>query len=425
VAHVGDDSLIDAIADAVERSPDVLVLRVHLARLLFDRGRYAEALMHCGVALTQDPVHGAALQTLERCSVALTTQARWAEVKNGTGNEPPDEPPPTPPRPPGAQHPGDAGGHARHASDREPVATDRNGKINGYTIGDEDPLMRDPLAGSMWANSSRQGMVVNALVDFTETGMDEIDVGSPSFTSEPEANQLVLDDPFAFLLGILFDQNLPTDRAWRTPYDLRQRLGHLDPYRIVDEAMAVRRAIAIPPKLLPFVENMSGWVISVARIVCEEYHGDAAAIWDGNLPAHILQERLARLPGIGPKKAAMAVQMLGRDFGVPIRDLSGSEIAYNVHARRVLLRTGLAQVDELDHVHAVVRDADPTRGAGIGLPAWKIGRTWCRAERQWCDSCPVTDGCPKRINVAADAPVERLRDAGPRPASHRVDDDCA
>jgi len=39
------------------------------------------------------------------------------------------------------------------------------------------------------------------------------------------------------------------------------------------------------------------------------------------------------------KKAAMAVEMLERDLGVPVRDMGGSDIAYDVHARRVFLRT--------------------------------------------------------------------------------------
>jgi len=39
--------------------------------------------------------------------------------------------------------------------------------------------------------------------------------------------------------------------------------------------------------------------------------------------------------GIGQKKAAMAVEILERDLGVTIRELKGSDIAYDVHVRRV------------------------------------------------------------------------------------------
>jgi hypothetical protein len=47
------------------------------------------------------------------------------------------------------------------------------------------------------------------------------------FTSEAEADQLRLHDPFVILLGVLFDYSIPAERAWRAPYDLRTRLGHL------------------------------------------------------------------------------------------------------------------------------------------------------------------------------------------------------
>jgi hypothetical protein len=38
----------------------------------------------------------------------------------------------------------------------------------------------------------------------------------------------------------------------------------------------------------------------------------------------------------------MAVEILARDLGIPLREMSGSDVAYDVHLRRVFLRTGLA-----------------------------------------------------------------------------------
>lgn len=46
-----DDPVIREIAAAVDRSPDVIELRLHLANLLAERGRYAEALGHCSAAM--------------------------------------------------------------------------------------------------------------------------------------------------------------------------------------------------------------------------------------------------------------------------------------------------------------------------------------------------------------------------------------
>lgn len=37
-------------------------------------------------------------------------------------------------------------------------------------------------------------------------------------------------------------------------------------------------------------------------------------------------------PGIGQKKAAMAVEILARDLGKPFHELSGGDVAYDVHS---------------------------------------------------------------------------------------------
>jgi SpoVK/Ycf46/Vps4 family AAA+-type ATPase len=66
-----EDPVIRELSGAVERSPDVIELRLHLAGLLADKGRYAEALSHCSAVLTRDAGNANALDLLQRCSAAL------------------------------------------------------------------------------------------------------------------------------------------------------------------------------------------------------------------------------------------------------------------------------------------------------------------------------------------------------------------
>jgi SpoVK/Ycf46/Vps4 family AAA+-type ATPase len=75
---LGEDPVIRELSAAVERSPDVLELRLHLAGLLADRGRYAEALGHCSAALSQDAGNANALSLVQRCSTALAAPAQAA-----------------------------------------------------------------------------------------------------------------------------------------------------------------------------------------------------------------------------------------------------------------------------------------------------------------------------------------------------------
>jgi len=55
----------------------------------------------------------------------------------------------------------------------------------------------------------------------------------------------------------------------------------------------------------------------------------------------------------------MAVEILERDLHVPIAGLSGSDVAYDVHLRRVFMPTGLAEHDNADHMVAVARSLRP------------------------------------------------------------------
>ena len=49
-------------------------------------------------------------------------------------------------------------------------------------------------------------------------------------TNTPEANQLLVDEPLALLLGMLLDQQVPMEWAFLGPFTLKERLGDRDPF---------------------------------------------------------------------------------------------------------------------------------------------------------------------------------------------------
>lgn len=73
---MASDAVIRELTAAVERSPDAVELRLHLADLLIEQGSYAEALTHCSAALAHDASNPKALGLLQRCSAGLTGQAQ-------------------------------------------------------------------------------------------------------------------------------------------------------------------------------------------------------------------------------------------------------------------------------------------------------------------------------------------------------------
>jgi uncharacterized HhH-GPD family protein len=217
---------------------------------------------------------------------------------------------------------------------------------------------------------------------------------------DPESDELIRTDSFAFLLGVLFDQGIRYERAWHAPLDLKQRLGYLDPEAIASDPEAVRRAIAEPPALHRYVNNLPSWIVSAARRVLDEYDGDAERIWSDEPTAEQLRSRLEQFQGIGQKKAAMAVEILERQRGVMIRHLEGSDIAFDVHVHRVFLRTGMADRDDQRHMVERARFLNPERPGALDYPAWWIGHEWCRPVDPLCDRCPLTATCPRLIDRA-------------------------
>jgi uncharacterized HhH-GPD family protein len=148
-------------------------------------------------------------------------------------------------------------------------------------------------------------------------------VPAPVLGLDPAVNRLVVEDPFAFLLGLIFDHGIPSDRAWRAPYDLRDRLGHLDPSRIADESAQVRGAVAQPPVLHRYKRTVADWVVGAAGRVVTDYGGDAAVIWGDEPTRQQLRRRLLAFTGIGETKASKAVEMLEVEHGVRIRPDAG------------------------------------------------------------------------------------------------------
>lgn len=133
-------------------------------------------------------------------------------------------------------------------------------------------------------------------------------------TGNDEADRLLVDDPFALLLGMLLDQQVPMEVAFRAPWVLKQRLGGmLDATALAAmDPDAVEAAFREKPALHRFPASMAKRAHALATQVVENYGGDAAAIWrDVDDPA-VLFERLRALPGYGDEKAKIFLAILGK-----------------------------------------------------------------------------------------------------------------
>ena len=247
-----------------------------------------------------------------------------------------------------------------------------------------------------------QSLVVGGILRFGEVlaGRDP-DRLNPILTDNEAANEFLLSDDWAFLAGVIGDYQMPAERAWAVPYNLSRRLGGWSVELVADHANRVLEAFLGPPPLHRFPTQSSRWLVAGAQRVIDEYDGVAGAVWNDQPTARALQARLNEFLGISQTKAAMAVEILNGQFGVDIRELAGSDIAYDVHVRRVMLRAGLAERDEVNHMVEAARRANPARPGALDLPMWEIGRTWCHARRPECTLCVIGGVCPRRVGAAA------------------------
>jgi uncharacterized HhH-GPD family protein len=220
-------------------------------------------------------------------------------------------------------------------------------------------------------------------------------------TDRDAANEFLMADDWAFLAGVIGDYQMPAERAWAVPYNLSCRLGTWGAHYAADNPERVLAAFVGPPPLHRFPTQTARWIVAGAQRVIDDYGGDAGAVWNDRPTARELQGRLTAFAGISQKKAAMAVEILNGQRGIDVRDLSGSDIAYDVHVRRVMLRTGLAQRDRVDHMVETARRLNPQRPGALDLPMWEIGRTWCHAREPECETCEIGAVCPRLVEAAS------------------------
>jgi len=232
--------------------------------------------------------------------------------------------------------------------------------------------------------------------ELAESGAAQVGDG---FTGDARIDALLETQPNAFLLGVLFTQGIPAERAWAGPYNLGQRLGTLDIGFLSSNPDAVRRAVQRAPMLHRFKETLPRWISAAATRLLADYEGDAARIWPTG--SHVIEvtERLSAFDGIGRKKAVMTVEILSRHFGVEFEGRECGQVAYDVQVRRVFLRSGMADVDSIETIERAAAAACPDEPGMLDLAAWLVGRDWCRPKRPRCDGCRLGEACARRIHL--------------------------
>jgi uncharacterized HhH-GPD family protein len=136
-------------------------------------------------------------------------------------------------------------------------------------------------------------------------------------TGDPEADQLLMKDPLALLIGMLLDQQVPMEWAFKGPASLKARLGgQLDAEAIAamdpDEVVAV---FVAKPALHRYPAVMARRTHDLCTALVADYDGDAGAVWRDVPTGDELYRRLRALPGYGDEKAKIFMAILAKRLG--------------------------------------------------------------------------------------------------------------
>ncbi|HWI41994.1 MAG TPA: HhH-GPD-type base excision DNA repair protein [Nocardioides sp.] len=136
-------------------------------------------------------------------------------------------------------------------------------------------------------------------------------------TDDPAADELLTTNPFALLVGMMLDQQYPMEHAFRGPQKVLGRFGSFDPKAIATADPEEFAALcSTTPAIHRFPGSMAARLQELARIVTEEYDGDASRLWTEAADGRELGKRLQALPGFGAQKVKIFVALLAKQLDV-------------------------------------------------------------------------------------------------------------
>jgi uncharacterized HhH-GPD family protein len=138
------------------------------------------------------------------------------------------------------------------------------------------------------------------------------------FTGNEEADRLLVEEPLALLIGFELDQQVPLQKAFSGPLELKRRIGgRLNAAAIAAmDPAKLEAAFRDRPALHRFPGNMARRTQELCVVIARDYDNNAASVWRGAKNGRELEKRLLALPGFGEMKARTIIAILGKQLGV-------------------------------------------------------------------------------------------------------------
>lgn len=222
-----------------------------------------------------------------------------------------------------------------------------------------------------------------------------------TFTKNSEADALLNDlnnYPHAFVLASVMDRQIKAERAWMIPYYIKNETGSFEFKHLLQLDLEFLKNLFRRKSFHRFNDMMAELFYEAIQLIDKKYNGDASLIWKDNPRSATIVLRFLEFKGVGVKIATMAVNILSREFKIPMQDRICIDISPDVQVKRVFIRLGFMPVSASnEQLIYTARELHPEYPGIFDLSCWEIGRYWCRPGQVMCKACYLNEVCPKNF----------------------------
>lgn len=163
------------------------------------------------------------------------------------------------------------------------------------------------------------------------------------FGTVPQSEKLLNDitsHPHFYVLGCVMDRQIKAEKAWAIPY----RIGEIIKSFAIENFIKLSEQDLInifeEKKLHRFNKTMANCFYLAVQDIHKKYGNDASNIWNSNPKSIDVINRFRNFKGVGDKIANMAVNILIRDYKIPMSDYSAIDLPPDSQVKKFLVKHG-------------------------------------------------------------------------------------
>ncbi|MEN9923016.1 MAG: hypothetical protein RIS09_530 [Actinomycetota bacterium] len=208
------------------------------------------------------------------------------------------------------------------------------------------------------------------------------------------------NNPHLFLLACMAMRQVKAETAWSIPSHIKEAFGTSSFSKLEKLEESEWRKILKGTGHRYHKQLARNYPLALSKIKTT-YKSRADNIWANQPSSYTVMIRLRDFQGIGPKIAAMTLDILVREFNVQFSDYAALDIAPDVHVRRVMQRLGLiSRSDSNDMAIFKAREMNPNYPGIFDSLFWRVGRDYCHPRHPECEKCPLNSLCETATNTS-------------------------